>query len=84
MLDVFEEWQQLNQLFEEEQKQLLVEAPLSNGSSLIQHMERHVLQPGESYDPINPKFTSHMSQEDYVDAAIELAKTEVFGTSDMK
>lgn len=47
-------------------------------------MNRHVLAPGEAYNPNSPKFTSHMSEEDYVNAAIELAETEVFGTSDMK
>ena len=47
-------------------------------------MNRHVLAPGEAYHPDRPKFTSHMSEEDYVDAAIELAETDLFGTSDMK
>ena len=80
MYDFYEIWNQLKQLDED----YLVEAPLSDGQNLTTHMNKHVLRPGEAYNPNSPKFTSRMSEEDYVNSAIELAKTEVYGTSDMK
>ena len=80
MYDFYEIWNQLKQLDED----YLVEAPLSDGQNLTQHKEKHVLSPGEAYNPNSPKFTSYMSEEEYVNSAIELAKTEVYGTSDMK
>lgn len=84
MLDIFEEWQKLNQLFENEQKQMLNEAPLSDGQHLSEHVYNHVLQPGEAYNPREPKFVHTMGEQDYLNAAIELAKEPIFGTYNMK
>ena len=83
MLDIFEEWQQLNQLFENEQKQLLMESPWADGGSFKGHYEKHVLRVGEAYIDTEPKFKHSLTPEEYKEAALDLANS-VAGTSDMR
>ncbi len=50
----------------------LLEATFLNAANLDRHYQKHVLQPGEVFNPDDPKFP-HMSKEDYANRAETLS-----------
>lgn len=62
-------------------EQFLLEATFLNAANLHKHYLRHVQQPGEKFDPNDPKFP-YMTEEEYAKRAEELSLAEAGDSED--
>ena len=57
-------------------EEYLFEATFTNPENLKRHYHQHVLQDGEKFDPMDPKYPSSMTIEEYAKEAKELSEAE--------